>query len=457
MKKNKKITKIEELEEHPINLIYEEKQKLKISNFISITKISHKRKKYYLITSLVILYILIILLFINYSKIKIYMKKREVESNLKYEFLQNIKPSQQIALNNEELNIVKIKREINCYSQKITLSYEHLEYLYKRDKPKISIIIQINNNETDLSPLYGSIFNQSLKDIEIIFIIDFNKDKLINIIEEYMKLDKRIVLIKTDQNKISFYSRHEWIKNAKGKYILFIEPEDLIINNILEKSYITAEKYNLNITQFQTISGNFKIMEISDLNLNIKNGIIYYPNIKDIFYFGKTKNLFDILIRKELLLRAFEFIDIEFIKEDFEINEEEMIFYGLIRFSRSYGYMDQVGYFYNNDKHYSIIKAKFEINNINKIFKSLFMIMRFFYIQSEESRKEKLLVAFQFFYSKIFIYKKYIQYLTEGFDYIIDILDIYLKSTFLVNDEKFFIRLFKSEILEKMLKIKKGK
>ena len=61
MKKNKKITKIEELEEHPINLIYEEKQKLKISNFISITKISHKRKKYYLITSLVILYILIIL------------------------------------------------------------------------------------------------------------------------------------------------------------------------------------------------------------------------------------------------------------------------------------------------------------------------------------------------------------------------------------------------------------
>ena len=48
------------------------------------------------------------------------MKKREVESNLKYEFLQNIKPSQQIALNNEELNIVKIKREINCYSQKIT-------------------------------------------------------------------------------------------------------------------------------------------------------------------------------------------------------------------------------------------------------------------------------------------------------------------------------------------------
>ena len=154
MKKNKKITKIEELEEHPINLIYEEKQKLKISNFISITKISHKRKKYYLITSLVILYILIILLFINYSKIKIYMKKREVESNLKYEFLQNIKPSQQIALNNEELNIVKIKREINCYSQKITLSYEHLEYLYKRDKPKISIIIQINNNETDLSPLY---------------------------------------------------------------------------------------------------------------------------------------------------------------------------------------------------------------------------------------------------------------------------------------------------------------
>ena len=380
------------------------------------------------------------------------MKKKEVDNNLNNEFLRNYDESELLKWENEELNFRQIKREINSYSKTITLSYEHFEYLYKRDEPKISIIIQINN-ENNIKPLYASIFNQSLKDIEIIFIIDFKNDKINKIIEEFMKLDKRIVLIKHDQNNKAFYSRNDWIKNAKGKYIIFVGQDDLIINNILEKIYVTAEKNNLDITRFHTISGNFKIMEM--LDSNIKNGIVYQPKIKDIFYFGNSKNLYDILIKKEILLKAFDFIDIEFIKEQFEIYEEEMIFYGIIKFSKAYGFLDQYGYFYNIKNHDPIIITELNTNKINQIFKGLFMIMKFFYLQSEQNRKEKLLVAFQFFYSKIFIYKDYIQYLTEEFDYIIEILDIYLKSSFLISCEKFFLLFFKSKILER--KIQKSK
>ena len=104
------------------------------------------------------------------------------------------------------------------------------------------------NKEKYIKPLYASIQRQSLKDIEIIFVDDLSKDKSIEIIEEYMKKDKRIILIKHEKNRRTFYSRNEAAKIAKGKYLLIIDPDDLIINNILEKSYITAEKNNLDIT-----------------------------------------------------------------------------------------------------------------------------------------------------------------------------------------------------------------
>ena len=152
------------------------------------------------------------------------------------------------------MNIKAVKQEINKYSKQITLSYE----------PKISLIIPVYNKEKYIKPLYASIQRQSLKDIEIIFVDDLSKDKSIEIIEEFMKIDKRIILIKHDKNRRNFYSRNETAKISKGKYLLIIGSDDLIINNILEKSYITAENNNLDITQFYIIWGNFKKMELTN-------------------------------------------------------------------------------------------------------------------------------------------------------------------------------------------------
>ena len=77
MKKSLKLSKNDLLDDNPINLINEENQKLKISNFLRLAKKTNKRKKYYTIIKILsIIYIMIILLFINYSKIEIYLKKR---------------------------------------------------------------------------------------------------------------------------------------------------------------------------------------------------------------------------------------------------------------------------------------------------------------------------------------------------------------------------------------------
>ena len=121
-----------------------------------------------------------------------------------------------------------------------------------------SLIIPVYNKEKYIKSLYASIRRQSLKDIEIIFVDDLSKDKSIEIIEEFMIIDKRIILIKHDKNRRNFYSRNETAKISKGKYLLIIGSDDLIINNILEKSYINPENNKFRYNTILYYMGKFQ-------------------------------------------------------------------------------------------------------------------------------------------------------------------------------------------------------
>ena len=116
--------------------------------------------------------------------------------------------------------------------------------------------------------------------------------------------------------------------------------------------------------------------------------------------------------------------------------------------AKSFGFLEQIGYFYYLDVPDSTTKTKFKIEKINKIFKTLFTIMKYYYIQSEDNRKEKLMVSYQFFFRKVYVYKNYIKYLSEGFDFINNVLDLYTKCNFLFNVEKIFLSDFKNKIIQ---------
>lgn len=96
--------------------------------------------------------------------------------------------------------------------------------------PRLSVIIPIFNSDKYLSSCLNSVINQTLKNIEIICIDDGSKDESINIINNYSILDKRIIFI-SQKNKGSGISRNKGIKISKGKYISFIDSDDLYPNN----------------------------------------------------------------------------------------------------------------------------------------------------------------------------------------------------------------------------------
>ena len=95
---------------------------------------------------------------------------------------------------------------------------------------------------------------------------------------------------------------------------------DLILNNILEKSYIMAEEFKLDVTQFHLVNENFKKMEFFDFKF--QKNIIRQPQIKDIFYFSKANFLYDKLIKKDTFLKAIDFIGFENTINLNEINEK---------------------------------------------------------------------------------------------------------------------------------------
>lgn len=119
--------------------------------------------------------------------------------------------------------------------------------------PDISIIIPFYNSENKIENCIENILKQKYKDIEIILINDNSTDNCENIIMKYIKNPKIKYYINNKQTIGVGSARNYGIEKANGKYIMFVDIDDLINENLLEnlKPYIEKEmdiiKYDLEI------------------------------------------------------------------------------------------------------------------------------------------------------------------------------------------------------------------
>lgn len=97
----------------------------------------------------------------------------------------------------------------------------------------ISIIIPVYNAEKFLDETINTVLNQTYKNFELILVNDGSKDKSVDAIKKYN--DKRIKLIDNKNNKGAALSRNDGIRKAKGRYICFLDADDLWNKEKLEK------------------------------------------------------------------------------------------------------------------------------------------------------------------------------------------------------------------------------
>ena len=79
-------------------------------------------------------------------------------------------------------------------------------------------------------------------------------DHSVKIIKDLMQEDHRIKLIKNTENRGTLYSKTRGILNAKGKYIMTLDHDDLYAKkNAFSSLYYEAEKYNLDLLGFASV------------------------------------------------------------------------------------------------------------------------------------------------------------------------------------------------------------
>lgn len=113
--------------------------------------------------------------------------------------------------------------------------------------PQISVIIPVFNVEKFLPQCLDSVTGQTFADIEIICIDDGSTDKSPEILSRYADRDPRIRIISRTNGGLSA-ARNAGLKIARGKYIFFIDSDDWIEPNTLEKLFAAAENTGADLT-----------------------------------------------------------------------------------------------------------------------------------------------------------------------------------------------------------------
>jgi hypothetical protein len=102
---------------------------------------------------------------------------------------------------------------------------------------KVSVIIPVYNGEDYIKDCLDSVLNQTLKDIQIIIINDGSIDNTQSILEEYYSKYPDIIKIVNKENEGQGKARNIGIGLAQGEFITFVDADDTIEPNMLEKLY----------------------------------------------------------------------------------------------------------------------------------------------------------------------------------------------------------------------------
>ena len=101
--------------------------------------------------------------------------------------------------------------------------------------PKVTVLMSVYNGKKYLHESVGSILNQTFKDFEFVIINDGSTDGTEKILEEYSRIDKRIVLIHNKENLGLTKSLNKGIKVARGEYIARMDMDDISASDRLKK------------------------------------------------------------------------------------------------------------------------------------------------------------------------------------------------------------------------------
>ena len=143
----------------------------------------------------------------------------------------------------------------------------------------LSITIATYNVEEFIIESLNSIINQTFKDFELICIDDGSSDNTLQILKKFEGKDARIKVIAKKVNEGLAVARNESLKLAKGKYITFLDGDDIYDKTLFEKAVKLAEKEQSDIVYWDYLPF-YDVKNIPNLQKQAPDLLNFKPNNK---------------------------------------------------------------------------------------------------------------------------------------------------------------------------------
>ena len=158
-------------------------------------------------------------------------------------------------------------------------------------KYKISVIVPVYNAEKYLEETVKSLINQTMNEIEIIFVNDGSTDNSLNILNKYKKENVKII---NQSNKGVIEARIVGFNQATGNYITFVDNDDILDKDMYKKMYSKAKEENADVV---ICNYSFYPKAVKTKGKWFKE----YKGIKDWHFIERNTLLWNKIVKKELL------------------------------------------------------------------------------------------------------------------------------------------------------------
>ena len=204
----------------------------------------------------------------------------------------------------------------------------------------ISVLIPVYNVEKYLRETLASVTSQGLTNIEIIAVDNCSTDGSLAILREVAKTEPRLRVIALPENGGVRASRGAALEAARGKYVYFLDSDDLLEPDILAQAFAAAEAGHCDVLQFG--HREFKDGETEFFRTSLPNPKCVGADIKanpDILYL-QTKYIWDKLFRHQMLLDNDIHIPV------YNYMEDHYFLYSVAMKAKNFGILPVYGYRY---------------------------------------------------------------------------------------------------------------
>lgn len=269
--------------------------------------------------------------------------------------------------------------------------------------PKVSVIVPVYGVEMYIERCVRSLFEQTLDDIEFLFIDDCTPDKSIEILksvlEEYPKRKEQVIIHRMKQNSGQAKVREWGMRNATGEFLTHCDTDDWVENTMYEEMYQMAIKESAD-------------MVCSDFFIEKEDSSEVYPGYVD------GDNIHNFLLRRNKCVLWNKIIKSElFRKKDFifplgNMGEDMAMILQILPFCNKIAYLSKAYYHYVCN-----IKSICHVKDSDSVIRK--------YLQLKSN--VDLIIDI---YSKMGLYSKYRQEFVSLKYHVRKILELFLKQDF---------------------------